>query len=272
MAYFTVRLIDICREYSEDGTDIDTILTNAIPHIFDDTWSTYDPEYKSTLCFKILRHYMMREICYETVYRWKIALNDELSLSMPKYNILYSAIELVKNNALGNIDVTETNRQTDTGTNAVVSETNTQATSTNKNESTSSGTNSSTGNSTGNGSTDAWQTSQDTPQGALTGITNETYLSGAVHNRSTNETETNSTSSGESSVTNNGESTTADNSTVSGTVDTTINTTTEYVKKLIGKNSGESNIDTFNKAVDSVLSIDKMIVESLADMFIGLYE
>ena len=109
-------------------------------------------------------------------------------------------------------------------------------------------------------------------QGALTGITNETYLSGAVHNRSTNETETNSTSSGESSVTNNGESTTADNSKVSGTVDTTINTTTEYVKKLIGKNSSESNIDAFNKAVDSVLSIDKMIVESLADMFIGLYE
>ena len=36
--------------------------------------------------------------------------------------------------------------------------------------------------------------------------------------------------------------------------------------------TGESNIDTFNKAVDSVLSIDKMIVESLADMFIGLYE
>ena len=99
MAYFTVRLIDICREYSEDGADINTILTNAIPHIFDDTWSTFDPEYKNTLCLKILRHYMMREICYETVYRWKIALNDELSISMPKYNILYSAIELVKNNA-----------------------------------------------------------------------------------------------------------------------------------------------------------------------------
>ena len=106
----------------------------------------------------------------------------------------------------------------------------------------------------------------------MTGITNETYLSGAVHNRSTNETETNSTSSGESSVTNNGESTTADNSTVSGTVDTTINTTTEYVKKLIGKNSGESNIEVFNKAVDSVMSIDKMIVESLSGLFIGLYE
>ena len=272
MAFFTIRLIDICREYSEDGADINTILTNAIPHIFDDTWTTFDPEYKRTLCFKILRHYMMREICYETVYRWEIALNDELSLSMPKYNILYSAIDLVKNNALGNIDVTETNKQTDSGTNAVVSETNTQATSTNTSESTSSGTNSSTGNSTGNGSTDAWQTSQDTPQGALNGITNETYLSGAVHNRSTNETETNSTSRGESSVANNGESTTADNSKVSGTVDTTINTTTEYVKKLIGKNSGESNIDVFNKAVDSVLSIDKMIVESLSTLFIGLYE
>lgn len=272
MAFFTIRIRDICKEYAPDATNSNDIIKQAIPHIFDDTWTTFDPEYKNTLCFNILRHYFMREIGFETEERWILAINDELSLIMPKYNLLYAAIESVKENVLGNVNVTETNKQTDTGTNAVTSETNTNGTSVNTNNATTSGTNTTTGNSRGNGSTDAWQTSQDTPQGALTGITNETYLSGAVHNRSTNDTETNSTSSGESSVTNTGEASTTDTSKVTGTVDTTINTTTEYIKKLIGKNSGENNIDVFNKAVDSVLSIDKMIVESLSGLFIGLYE
>ena len=272
MAFFTIRLIDICRDYSDDNAPINDILKNAIPHLFDDTWTTYDETYKNTLCFNILRHYMMREICYETVDRWRIALNEELSLIMPKYNLLYAGIESVKENVLGNVNVTETNVQKDTGTNAVTSETNTNGTSINTSTATTAGTNTTTGNSTGNGSTDAWQTSQDTPQGALTGITNETYLSGAVHNRSTNDTETNSTSSGESSVTNTGEASTTDTSKVTGTVDTTINTTTEYTKKIIGKNSGESNIDVFAKIVDRLTSVDKMIIDELEPLFFGLYE
>lgn len=272
MAFFTIRLIDICRDYSDDDASINDILKNAIPHIFDETWTTYDKEYKNALCFNILRHYLMREICYETVDRWRIALNDELSLIMPKYNLLYAAIESVKENVLGNVNVTETNKQTDTGTNAVTSETNTNGTSVNTNNATTAGANTTTGNSRGNGSTDAWQTSQDTPQGGLTGITNETYLSGAVHNRSTNATETNSTSSGESSVTNTGESSTTDTSKVTGTVDTKINTTTEYAKKIIGKNSGESYVDTFAKAIQSIQSIDQMIIDELEPLFFGLYE
>ena len=106
----------------------------------------------------------------------------------------------------------------------------------------------------------------------MTGITNETYLSGAVHNRSTNDTATNSTSSGESSVTNTGEASTTDTSKVTGTVDTTINTTTEYTKKIVGKNSGESYVDTFAKAIQSIQSVDQMIIDELEPLFFGLYE
>lgn len=272
MAFYTVKLIDLCRMYAVDGDTTNEAIRKAIPHIFDETWNTYDPQYKEILCFKILRHYMMREIGFETPDRWVYAINDELSQIMPKYNILYSGIEIVKSNLFGNVDVTETNNQRDTGTNVTNTQSSTEGNTSSNTKTNQTGSNTTTGNSTGEGNSDAWQTAQDTPQGALTGITAENYLSNAVHNRGNNSTSTETSSTGSTTAESTNTNTTTDKTTATGKVTADIENTTEYIKRITGKNSAESNIDLYNKYVESVLSIDKMIIDELNPLFMGLYE
>ncbi len=50
---------------------------------------------EQNLCKKILRHYYTREICCETVGRWKLFLSDKMKNIMPYYNQLYQS-ELLK--------------------------------------------------------------------------------------------------------------------------------------------------------------------------------
>lgn len=74
MAKYTITLVDLLR---------------AGYNIFDDTWTTFDPEHKGELCSKIIRHYYFYEIGQETADRFKHYLNEHLSLIMPYYNQFY---------------------------------------------------------------------------------------------------------------------------------------------------------------------------------------
>lgn len=60
-------------------------------NIFDDTWTTFDPEHKRELCSKIIRHYYFYEIGQETADRFKFYLNEHLALIMPYYNQFYQS-------------------------------------------------------------------------------------------------------------------------------------------------------------------------------------
>ena len=273
MAFFTIRLKDICERYSDKDAPTKEKILNAIPHIFDDSWETVPEDYKTTLCYKILRHYYMREICFETPDRWIMALNDEMALIMPRYNVLYSSLELLKQKGLfNNVDYTEELTQTDTGTTASETTGENKDTSNTTSNTTQSNTNKTTGTATGNGETDAWQTSQDTPQGALTNVANESYLSSAVHNKSTNNTDTTTASNGESTGTTKTTGTATSSGTNKGTSKTDATNTTEYLKRYIGKTRGADFIDLFNKSVSAIISIDEEIIRELSPMFFSLYE
>lgn len=63
--------------------------------LFDDTWDTYVPEYKSALCEKIKRYYWFNQIGAETPDRFRHFLNAELERKMPYYNQLYAS-QLIK--------------------------------------------------------------------------------------------------------------------------------------------------------------------------------
>lgn len=120
MANFTTRLIDVCREKSGvpemDYDNIPEIIEGARPYLFDD-YTIFDEAYRDVLETKIVKHFLTREIGYETVGLWKFKLNTRLDEIMPLYNQLYQS-ELLKFNPLYDIDLyTEHTKDNDTDSN-----------------------------------------------------------------------------------------------------------------------------------------------------------
>lgn len=92
MAYYTVTVRDLI------GNGFDFGLKD---------YPIYDESYRTELNNKILNHYLMREIGQETPELFKIMLNNTMNEIMPKYNLLYQALEEFKeqDNLLGNINL-----------------------------------------------------------------------------------------------------------------------------------------------------------------------
>lgn len=163
MSKYTTEVRFICEtaaglEESEGYANVNQIINNAIPQIFNFYFPIYDDDYKNVLCTKILKHYYTREIAFETVGLWKLNLDMTLNEIMPYYNKLYEAWA-VEFNPLYDTDVTTnhtlTRGQTSEGT--------------------------------------TWDLVSDTPQGSLQNIDNNTYLTQA--SKGTAENEINSTDS-----------------------------------------------------------------------------
>lgn len=216
---------------SHGFNDIEDILDKSWNKIFSD-FPIFHEEYRAELCKKILRHYYTREICCETVGRWKLFLNDKMKNIMPYYNQLYQS-ELLKIQPLVSVDrsVTHTGSGSETKT-------------TNRN-----GTNSS--NSRTDGTTDTWSYYSDTPQGGIKGLESNDYLTSATHN---------SGSDGTSSTLN---GTTSDSETGTG------NRSDSYVDKILGYDGNQSEM--LLKFRETFLNIDLMIIDELKDLFFTLW-
>jgi hypothetical protein len=326
MANYTTRVYDILRFYDGNNetpgyTGIENAIENHWQDIFDiDIWNTWDSTYKGTLAQKILRHYLMYEIGSETVSLWKINLNSKMSEIMPKYNVMYRNIEKAYDNFFSDVDYTETEKRdivgsgTSTGTSKDASETsgnsetntegktnqttesNANGTATETSDTTSKTSNSSKSNATSKANSDGWQESSDTPQGALTDLENQRYLSSAVHNKasSDNTSDSDNTAEATGENTTNGESTTqqsetgktessnSSTQTATGTSTTTAtnetnsktdsSSTENYVKTVIGKMGSENNARLFNEICSSINNIDEMIINELSECFLLLWE
>lgn len=75
---------------SEVGyADVAQVLNASWDKIFE-KFSIFEEAHREILCKKILRHYYMDEIAFETVGLWKLELNAKMQEIMPKYNELYS--------------------------------------------------------------------------------------------------------------------------------------------------------------------------------------
>lgn len=82
---------------SEGYDSVEDIIETARPLLFNFDYPIFDEEYRPVLETKILRHYYTREICAETVGRWKLFLQAELNEIMPYYNQLYHSAQLQYN-------------------------------------------------------------------------------------------------------------------------------------------------------------------------------
>ncbi|WP_418842003.1 hypothetical protein, partial [Ruminococcus sp.] len=87
MSKYTTQVRFICESCanlteSSGFNDIEDILNMSWSKIFSD-FPIFDEHYRAELCKKILRHYYTREICCETVGRWKLFLSDKMKNIMP---------------------------------------------------------------------------------------------------------------------------------------------------------------------------------------------
>ena len=94
----------------------------------------FDENYRNVLNQKILNHYYMNEIGFETAELFKFFLNNKLNEIMPYYNNLYNVQKtLIDNNLLLNdVNLTETLSGSNTTSTSSSSESNNESTSNNK--------------------------------------------------------------------------------------------------------------------------------------------
>ena len=84
MSKYTTQVRFICESVSghTDSVgfdDVDSVIEDAIPHIFDFDFPIFDENYREVIETKILRHYYTREIGLETYGLWKLKLHTKLN-------------------------------------------------------------------------------------------------------------------------------------------------------------------------------------------------
>lgn len=263
MSKYTTQVRFICESYaglneSEGYNSINTILENSWNKVFDFDFPLFDENYRKPLCFKILKHYYTREICAETVGRWKLFLEDKFNLMMDKYNNLYKAL-LEDFNPLYSVNYTRDYRkgnvgkQINDGTTTVHTQDNPNNTETTSRDVT--------------GSTDGKTTSafSDTPQGSLIGLETQRYMSNATVGDSVGNSRTQETGS----VTNTGNNITDETGTANNTID--VNNTEDYLEHVYGKQGDRSITEIISEYRKEFVCIDDMIIEELADCFFAIY-
>lgn len=279
MSKYTTEVRFICEsksglEVSGGSADVDNIIANSWNKIFTSKAPFFDEEYRSVLCQKILKHYYLREICCETVGIWTLWMNTRLEEIMPYYNQLYESAK-IEFNPMHDVNLTRNHERNVKGT-SKEDGTRTDNT-TGKRTLTGNRNTDSTGSGTRNTTSGSDETKRDlysdTPQGAITGLENENYLTNArkitdnvngTGNEETNTTEKTGTDYSET------EDTTSKVDGVTSNTESN-NTTEDYLETIVGKQGTESFSSLLNKFRETFLNIDMQVIEEFSDLFFGLW-
>lgn len=259
MSNYTTELRFICETYagldeSAGFNEINAIISAAIPKIFDFPFPIFDEEYRNVLCTKILKHYYTREICCETVGRWKLFLDSRLNEIMPMYNRLYEAVN-EKVGLLNDFDMTTEHKGNSTQTAQEQSTRSGIITSSNRVEHDSSTDNTSNRNHV--------QKYSETPQSGLIGVLEGNYLTSATVN---DNEDVSRTSTDEVSI-NNGDSQSNDNL----RSDNNTNSTEDYVTHVYGKSHGVSYGKALKELSENLVDVDMKIIDELEDLFMQIW-
>lgn len=247
MSKYTTEVRFICESKSglsesKGFGSVDEVLNGSWDKIFTSKVSFFDEEYRGVLCKKILKHYYLREIGCETVGIWLLWMNTKLEEIMPYYNKLYES-ELIKFNPMYDVDWNRKGNKTGNESGSGSRST--------------SGNNSGTNTQSGTSSNTRKDLYSDTPQGALTGVESETYLTNARKVSDSGETGVNGSTSGSYE----------DSESSSNKVDTT----EDYVESVTGKQGGSSYSKLLNEFRETFLNIDMQVIEEFAEMFMELW-
>lgn len=247
MSKYTTEVRFICEqkaglENSAGFTQIDDILDKAWDKIFTSNVEFFNADYKPILCKKILKNYYTREICAETVGLWQLWLNTRLENIMPYYNELYKSAQL-EFEPFDDVNYTRTSNRKNT-----------------ENEnSTKNGTNNRTvsSNSSGSSNSDSVDKYSDTPQGSISNLSDDSYMTNAR------------IVSDENSFTN--ENSGTDNQTINETNDRDKNGNEDYFEKVMGKQGSKNYSEMLLDFRKTFLNIDLQVIEEFSDLFFGLW-
>lgn len=299
MSKYTTEVRYICEHFSGLSEsvgydDVEQVIKNCLPKVFDFNFPIFDESYRSVLETKILRHYYTREIGLETVGLWKLKLNTKLNEIMPYYNQLYKS-ELIEFNPLYDVEITRERKTEGKGTKDTENSENRNGE--NHAETSQSNTNSVTENGVDNGSlngtadgTQNQNTSgsgtkmySDTPQGAITDLQAGKYLTNATVDSANNtfsgashDSNTQTSENTRNNETNTEGSTDSSNdgkysSSMDGYSNTTLSNTEDYLEHVIGSNGGESFSKRLNDYRATFINIDMMVINDLEELFFGLW-
>ena len=279
MSKYTTEVRFICEsksglEESKGASSVDEVLSKSWDKIFTSKVSFFDEAYRSVLCQKILKHYYLREIGAETVGVWMLWMNTKLEEIMPYYNQLYESAK-IKFNPMQDVDLSRTHNRTVEGT-TTDDETRTNSTTdtrTLKSVGTTNVTNTGSTERVVNNNGTKKDLYSDTPQGAITGLENENYLTNA--RKITNvddETETDTISN-----TQKGETKLDETDSATGTSNGTTksngsnNSTEEYIETITGKQGTTSYSKMLQEFRKTMLNIDMQVIEEFEELFFGLW-
>ena len=304
MSKYTTELRFICETSagitdSEGYTSTRDIIEKSRAKIFDFDYPIFDEKYRSVLETKIIKHYYTREIAAETVGLWKLWLDERMNNIMPYYNQLYKS-ELLEFNPLYDTDITtDSNRKekheenttdnnvrtdntsreengTETRTDNLASKnTRTDDLKTNSTRTDDLKTsNDHEDNDKDSGTNDSLQAYSDTPQNGLTGVTTLNYLTNATKNTgSDSKTHNNTDATQTGTVRNDINNTVRNTGTVSdnGTGTKNYDNVNDYLEHVKGKRGTDSYSKILQEYRKTFLNIDQMIINSLSDLFMGVW-
>lgn len=279
MSKYTTEVRFICEqkaglEGSVGASDVDEVLSKSWNKVVTTNFAIFDEAYREKLVSKVLKHYYLREIGAETVGVWMLWMNTKFEEIMPYYNQLYESAKL-KFEPFYDVDYTRGSQRDVTETEHGSYE--------NKGQTQSDGSSTDTGKtgntrtrkttevgSTGGTSKDLYS---DTPQGALTGVDNETYLTNARK----------VTDSGNSNTDVDETVTDAGTSEVKGvnsqTINSSLNNTNAksgtkgdvFSESVRGKMGGGSYSKMLIEYRDTFINIDMLVIDEFKDLFFGLW-
>lgn len=242
MSRYTIDVRYICEaecglSESVGYNDIDSVIEQAYPHIFK-KFPIFDESYRKTLCCNILRHFYMREIACETVGLWKFWLNEKMGILMPRFNKIYLAYALEfsplvdvdytrSGNRLGKENEILENKHHDTTTNDY-NEKMTQS---------------------------LKERYSDTPQGGLSGIESNTYLTNATLNDNVISTDNTGT------IRYHGDKTDDRDKTA----------TEDYTETIKGKRGSDSYIQMLKEYYEKLVNVDELLFNELEDLFMCIW-
>lgn len=247
-------------------SQVEDVIKQAEPIIFDFNYPIYDEAYKGVLEQKILWHYYDYEICTDTYGMWKVYLHRKMNEIMPYYNQLYKSAVL-DFNPFYDVDLTRThNRKEDETANQTGS---TDVTASTTGDSTVTRDDTSHENTTQTNTNTRKDAYSDTPQGSLTDVDNLTYLTNYrnVGDSGTSTSNTDATSGGTTT-------TDVSNRTTSNTGvknQNVVNSTEEYTELVKGKQGTQSYSKLLTEFRETMLNIDMMIIEELSELFMLIY-
>lgn len=242
MSKYTTELRYICESIAEKnesvGMDgVEEVIEAARESIFSFDYPMFDADYREEFEKKFLLHFYTREIGYETYGLWKLKLWDKLNMIMPYYNQLYAS---ERDNAISDpykdvdIEIVEHDKKSGSS-------------------STSGTTSKSDTGTVGDQRTEDKRMS-DTPQGNLTDVEGDTtYLSRIERNSGGNTRTLNTNTSG--STSGSGTSSNED----------------WFTRTLKGKQGTQSYAKLLSEFRNTFLNIDKMVMDELESLFIGLW-